>query len=153
MKTSKYFCFYSSYDKNMFINNFNNNVQSIFLYLKYKVFDSINVILFLLFLTGAFIPIDIESIITGLTICLNPFSFHEQKLNGGYNFVSSYFDFGLENSNLEKFGIKSDSTIVNMTSFLLSIIIIWILHLWIHYYIILYIYCISSVFLAQKLLS
>ena len=78
-------------------------------------------ILFLLFLTGAFIPIDIESIITGLTICLNPFSSQGQKLNGDYNFVSSYFDFGLENSNLQKFGIKSDSTIVNMTSFLLSI--------------------------------
>ena len=96
-------------------------------------------ILFLLFLTGAFIPIDIESIITGLTICLNPFSSQGQKLNGDYNFVSSYFDFGLENSNLQKFGIKSDSTIVNMTSFLLSIVVFWILHLWI--------------FLVQKLLS
>ena len=81
-------------------------------------------ILFLIFLTGAFIPKDIESIITGLTICLNPFSFLQQKLNGDYNFVSNYFDFGLENSNLEKFGIKSDSTIVNMTSFLFSIVII-----------------------------
>ena len=94
---------------------------------------------FLVFLTGAFIPKDIEGIITGLTICLNPFSFLQQKLNGDYYFVSSNFDFGLENSNLEKFGIKSDSTIVNMTSFLLSIIIFWILHLWI--------------FLTQKLLS
>ena len=96
-------------------------------------------ILFLLFLTGAFIPKDIEGIITGLTICLNPFIFLQQKINGDYNFVSNYFDFGLKNSNLEKFGIKSDSTIVNMTSFFLSILIIWILHLWI--------------FLTQKLLS
>ena len=81
-------------------------------------------ILFLLFLTGAFIPKDIEGIITGLTICLNPFSFFQQKLNGDYDFVSNYFDFGLENSNLEKLGIKSDSTIVNMTSFLFSLVII-----------------------------
>ena len=32
--------------------------------LKYNILDSINEILFLLFLTGAFIPKDIESIIT-----------------------------------------------------------------------------------------
>ena len=95
-------------------------------------------ILFLLFLTGAFIPQDIEDIITGLSICLNPFSFLQLKSNWDHNFVSSYFDFGLKNSNLEKFGIKSDSTIVNLASFLLSIIIILILHLWI--------------FLVQKLL-
>ena len=96
-------------------------------------------ILFLLFLTGAYIPIDIEGIITGFTICLNPFGFFQQKFNGDYDFSTSYFDFGLENNNLEKLGIKSDSTIVNMTSFFLSIIIIWIMHLWI--------------FLTQKLLS
>ena len=95
-------------------------------------------ILFLLFLTGAFIPKDIEGIITGLDICLNPFSYLQLKLNLNHNFVSNYFNFGLENKNLEKFEIKSDSTIVNMTSFFLSIIIMWILHFWI--------------FLIQKLL-
>ena len=109
-------------------------MQSIFLNLKYYIFDSINVILFLLFLTGAFIPIDIETIITGLSICLNPFSYLQLKFSGNYDFVSNYFDFGLENSNLEKFGIKSDSTIVNIASFLLSIVIFWFLHFWIHYY-------------------
>ena len=96
-------------------------------------------ILFLLFLTGAFIPEDIEVIITGPSICLNPFSFLQQKTNTNYSYVSNYFNFGLENNNLEKFEIKSDSTIVNMTSFLLSIIIIWIMHFWI--------------FLTQKLLA
>ena len=96
-------------------------------------------ILFLLFLTGAFIPEDIQAIITGPSICLNPFSYLQQKSNTNYSFASNYFDFGLENKNLEKFEIKSDSTIVNLTSFLLSIIIIWILHFWI--------------FLTQKLLA
>ena len=96
-------------------------------------------ILFLLFLTGAFIPEDIEVIITGPSICLNPFSFLQLKTNTNYSFVSNYFNFGLENNNLEKFEIKSDSTIVNMTSFLLSIINIWIMHFWI--------------FLTQKLLA
>ena len=125
---------------------FLKNICDIF-NLKYDFLDSINIILFLLFLTGVFIPKDIEGIITGLSICLNPFSYFQLKLNGDYNFVSEYFDFGLENSNLEKFGIKSDSTIVNLTSFFLSILIIWILHLWIHYntiLFILYICCISD---------
>ena len=84
-------------------------------------------ILFLIFLTGAFIPKDIEAIITGLTICLNPFS--NLQLNGDYNFVSNLFDFGLEDSKLEKLGIQSDSTIVNITSFIYSLLIIWFLHL------------------------
>ena len=81
-------------------------------------------ILFFLFLTGAFIPKDIEVIITGLAICLNPFSYLQLKFNGNYNFISNFFDFGLENSNLDKLGIQSDSTIVNMTSLILSFIII-----------------------------
>ena len=96
-------------------------------------------ILFLLFLTGAFIPEDIQAIITGPSIFFNPFSFLQRKTNTNYSYVSNYFNFGLENKNLEKFEIKSDSTIVNITSFLLSIIIIWILHFWI--------------FLTQKLLA
>ena len=81
-------------------------------------------IFFLLLLTGAFIPKDIESIITGLKICLNPFSYFQSNSGGNSNFVSNFFDFGLGNSNLEKLGIKSDSTIVNVYSFILSMMII-----------------------------
>ena len=88
-------------------------------------------ILLLLFLTGAFIPKDIEAVIIGLIIYFNPFSYLQLNSNGNYNFVSSYFDFGLKNSNLEKLGIQSDSTIVNMTSFILSTAIILLLHLWV----------------------
>ena len=88
-------------------------------------------IFFLLFLTGAFIPKDIESIITGLKICLNPFSYFQSNSGGNSNFVSNFFDFGLGNSNLEKLGIKSDSTIVNLYSLILSMMIIWVLHFWI----------------------
>ena len=88
-------------------------------------------IFFLLFLTWAFIPKDIEVIITGLTIYYQSFQLPPIKLNGNYNFVSNFFDFGLENSNLEKLGIQSDSTIVNMVSFIFSLLIIWFLHLWI----------------------
>ena len=63
------------------------------------------------------------------------------------------FDFGLENSKLEKLGIYSDSTIVNLTSFVLSIIIIWILHLLIHCLALCLLHFIFDVFLIQKLLS
>ena len=45
--------------------------------------------------------------------------------------MSNYFNFGLENSNLEKLRIKSDSTAVNIYSFIFSLIIISCLHLWI----------------------
>ena len=81
-------------------------------------------LLFFLFITGVFIPKDVEEIITGLTLFLNPFSFLQTKFKGDRNFISSYFNFGLENSNLEFFNIKSDSTIVNLTSFFTSIMII-----------------------------
>ena len=107
----------------------------------------INAIFSFLFLTGVFLPKDIEDIMTGLTICINPFSYLQLKFNGNYNFVSVYFDFGLENANLKKLGIQSDSTIVNITSLILSIVIFWFLHLFVHLCAILFIFyhcCISD---------
>ena len=106
------------------------------------MFSWIKIIFFLLFLTGAFIPKDIESIITGLKICLNPFSYFQANSDGNSNFVSDFFDFGLGNSNLEKLGIKSDSTIVNVYSFILTMMIIWVLHLLIHNYNIIIFICV-----------
>ena len=91
-------------------------------------------IFFLLLLTGAFIPKDIEDIITGLKICLNPFSYFQSNSGGNSNFVSSFYDFGQGNTNLNKLGIESDSTAVNVYSFILSIFIILFLHLWIVFY-------------------
>ena len=106
------------------------------------MFFWIKMIFFLLFLTGAFIPKDIESIITGLKICLNPFSYFQSNSGGNSNFVSDFFDFGLGNSNLEKLGIKSDSIIVNVYSFILTIMIIWVLHILIHNYNIIIFICV-----------
>ena len=71
-----------------------------------------NIIFFLLLITGAYIPNEIESIITGLKIYINPFAYFQSRSGGDSNFVSTFFDFGLENSNLEKLAIKSDSTAV-----------------------------------------
>ena len=86
-------------------------------------------IFFLLLLTGAIIPKDIEGIIIGLKICLNPFAYFQSSNSGNSNYVSTYFEFGLEDKRLDKFGIKSDSTAVNIYSFILSILIIFVLHL------------------------
>ena len=88
-------------------------------------------IFFLLLITGAFIPYEIEAVITGLKICLNPFAYFQSSSGGNSNFVSTYFNFELGNNNLTKLGIKSDSTAVNIYSFILSLIIIAALHLWI----------------------
>ena len=87
---------------------------------------------FLLFLTWVFIPKDIENIITGLRICLDPsdyFSYIEKIVFP--NFVSDYFNFGLEDIKLEPLGIKSDSTIVNLYSFMISVQVFICIHLWI----------------------
>ena len=88
-------------------------------------------IFFLLLLTGAFIPKDIQTIITGLKICLNPFYYFSSGSGTSSNFVTNYFDFGLEDSKLEPLSIKSDSTAVNIYSFVSSIIALIFIHLWI----------------------
>ena len=69
-------------------------------------------IFFLLLITGTFVPNEIEKIITGLKICLNPFAYFQSSSGGNSNFVSVFFDLKLENNSLEKLGIKSDSTAV-----------------------------------------
>ena len=86
-------------------------------------------IFFLLLITRAFIPNEIESVITGLKICLNPFAYFQSSFGGNVNFISDFFDFELEDNNLDKLEIKSDSTAVNIYSFILSLIIISVLHL------------------------
>ena len=88
-------------------------------------------IFFILLLTGAFIPKDIEGIITGMKILLNPFSYFQSICDGDSNFLSNIFNFGLRESNLDKLGIKSDSTIVNIYSFILSLVVLWFFHIWV----------------------
>ena len=72
------------------------------------------ILFFFLLITGAFIPKDIEAVIIGLKISLNPFAYFQSNSEGNSNFVSSFFNFRLGNSSLEKLGIKSDSTAVNI---------------------------------------
>ena len=82
---------------------------------------------------------------------MNPFIYFQ--LNGirYVNYAYEFFDFGLGNSNLEKQGIKSDSTFINTYSVFVSILIIWVPHLCIPLYL-LKKYFISNVMLCHKLL-
>ena len=79
---------------------------------------------FLLLLTRAYLPEDVKSVITGPTFALFPFDYIPFKRMWGFKSFLSYFDFELSNQTLDYFGIKSDSTIYNSSSFF------WVLALW-----------------------
>ena len=79
---------------------------------------------FLLLLTRAYLPDDVKSVITGPSFALFPFDYIPFKRMWGFKSFLSYFDFELSNQTLDYFGIKSDSTIYNSSSFF------WVLALW-----------------------
>ena len=83
---------------------------------------------FLLLLTRAFIPQDVNIVITGSNYILNPLklvSFKDIKL---YNTIVSGFDFGLSNDLVEPLSIESDSSVYNTSSFLTFLLIFVIAH-------------------------
>ena len=85
----------------------------------------------LLILTRAYIPDDVQSAITGWSFALNPgdyIPFHKLHLIG--SFISN-FDFELNNPQLESIGLKSESTIYNINSSVLTLLIVIILHVFI----------------------
>ena len=84
---------------------------------------------FLLLLTKAFIPIDVQTVITGPQFVLNPFDYLNLKGSSTfYDKIKESFNFELSNSLLDPIGIKSDSTLFNMYSYILSHICIVFLH-------------------------
>ena len=84
---------------------------------------------FLLLLTKAFIPIDVQTVITGPQFVLNPFDYLNLKGSSTfYDKIKESFNFELSNSLLDPIGIKSDSTLYNMYSYILSHICIVFLH-------------------------
>ena len=84
---------------------------------------------FLLLLTRAYIPEAIKIVITGPSFSLNPSSYFPFSYFSWYKKILDSFDFGLSNSLLESFEIKSDSSVYNCSSFA-SVVVIWaLLHL------------------------
>ena len=105
-------------------------------------------IFFLLLLTRAFIPNDIQTVITGSAFSLNPSSYILMSFNLLYlNLFNLFdcFDFGLSNSLLEPFGIKSDSSVYNWSSFVCIMIMCNLFYL-----ILLWLKCCSSTSQANE---
>ena len=86
-------------------------------------------IYFLLLLTKAYIPYDIQETITGTKFVLDlPYYFSFNKI-GIYNSVISNFDFALTNPMFGSVGLNSDSTIYNISSFFITMVLMLSLHL------------------------
>ena len=84
---------------------------------------------FLLLLTRAYIPTDVQDVITGPGFALNPYSYIPFSNIGIYNSIIKSFNFDLSNSRLELLKLKSDSTIFNILSFIGFILLIILTHL------------------------
>ena len=87
-------------------------------------------ILFLLLITGAYIPSDIKTVITGAKFAIFPIKYIPFDKISVYNNIIGDFDFELSFSDLEAFQIDSDSSVFNILSFVISFLPIIILHLW-----------------------
>ena len=83
---------------------------------------------FLLFLTRAFLPIDVKTIISGVSIVLNFPSYIPFENIAVYKSLIDYFNLKLSNHALEDVKIYSDSTIKNSSPFFWSIIIVVLFH-------------------------
>ena len=84
---------------------------------------------FLLLLTGAYIPIDIKTIIVGFKFLLNPFNFISFETIPVYQTVFEKFNFKLSNLNFVSFGLKSSSSLYNTSGILLSLSLIILIHI------------------------
>ena len=86
---------------------------------------------YLLLLTRAFIPEDIQTIIKGSGFALNIYDYIPLKTMKIYPSFLYSFEFGLSNPSLDSFEIKDDSSIVNLYTIIFSFIIMIFLYLWI----------------------
>ena len=87
-----------------------------------------NQLFFLLFLMKAYIPIDVENVIIGPIVVLNPYIFLPFSKIEMFNSAISNFNFALTNPTLDKLKIKSDGSIYNISSYILFIIVVVLLH-------------------------
>ena len=88
-------------------------------------------LLFLLFLTRAFIPLDVEQVIQGEKIVINFPRFIGFQSVDWYQSLMDKFDFGLTDSRYQLLDINSDSIILNTSPVFLVIALTIPLHLWI----------------------
>ena len=86
-------------------------------------------IFFLLLLTRAYIPDDVQQAIVGAKFTLNLPNVIPFKIIDLYNSEIGYFNFELSNSSLYSFSIDSDSSIYNLSSFIMLQILIMLFHI------------------------
>ena len=86
---------------------------------------------FLLFLTRAFIPENVQNTITGLKFELNLSGLFPFKNIGFYSSFLKYFEFNLSNSSLDPLGFDSESTVYNASSSFFLLIFVIFLHLFV----------------------
>ena len=84
---------------------------------------------FLLLITRAFIPEDVQNVITGLKFTLNPFQYLPFSLVHFYSSFIDKFEFELSNLLFDPVGVNSDSIIWNTLSFFVSLVLLIIPHL------------------------
>ena len=84
---------------------------------------------FLLLLTRAFIPKEVEATILGFKFTLNPFEYIPLENIQFYRSSFGDFNFNLSNSSLDLLEIKSDSALYNTYSFFNTLILIMLAHL------------------------
>ena len=84
---------------------------------------------FLLFLTRAFIPFDVQNVITGSKFTLNIAPYFNFQDIGLFSSTIGKFEYSLSNRTLELLNIKSDSSIFNISPIIILILIIIPFHL------------------------
>ena len=90
-------------------------------------------LLFLLLITGAFIPEDVKTVILGQKFAISPFSYIPLQDIKFYKSALTKFNFNLSNSEFGQFGVESGSSIYNICSFFITLILIILLHLIIYF--------------------
>ena len=86
-------------------------------------------IFFLLLLTRAYIPDDVKLVITGLKFALNPTSYFSFNSITAYNSALNNFDFELNNNSLSYVGVNSDSSVYNLSPFIVTMLAMLAVHL------------------------
>ena len=86
---------------------------------------------FLLLVTRAYISVDVQTMITGFQVVINPSEYIPFENIDIYKTLIGYFDYQLSNSMFNNVSINSDSSVYNTNSLLLWFIFIIISHFWI----------------------
>lgn len=86
-------------------------------------------LLFLLFLTNSFIPVDVQITITGPDFALNVASYFGITNIAVFDSTIGTFDFNLSYQSLDLLNIKSDSSIFNVSPVIIVALMVAPLHL------------------------